>query len=303
VKVGSPFPEGAGLLVVGGDAMIGYAMIREADRRGVPCWWTTRRPPRDNRALPLDLVEPPVAFAPPRGARVVVLVAAQARLQACEDDPALAARINVDAVRVLAHRFAALGLRVLLLSTSQVHQASRIRRGETAPPSPVNEYGRQKVRAEGIVTALPGGAVLRLTKVLEPDNALLSSWLAEMGGGRPIHPFHDMMMAPVSLAAAVDVILALAAQASAQGIYQFSASHDISYADAARYLARRGGWDEQRVMPRSFRDAGLTPVLAPAVTAMDVCRLSDALGIGAPAPEAALDAFLVARRNAISFPS
>jgi dTDP-4-dehydrorhamnose reductase len=281
--------ENSGLLVIGGDGVIGSALVAA----GQPCHWTTRRDIPG--ALRLDLAGAVEDFVPPTGVTVAVLSAAQARLDRCEAEPDAAARINVAAPARLAAILAARGIRPLLLSTSLVHAPCPLA-AEDSAPAPITAYGAQKAAAERAVLACPGGMVLRLSKVLAPGNGVFTTWLDELAAGRPIQPFSDMVMAPVALPVAVAAILVLA-RGPAEGIYQLSAECDISYAEAAAYLARAIGADSDLVRPKSFRDVGLPEAFVPAHTSLSMRRLS-ALGVAQPEPWTALD-WLVARwRNA-----
>lgn len=269
------------LLVIGGDGVIGGALVA-ADPS---CHWTSRRAEARN-ALRLDLTGSVEDFVPPAGVTVAVLSAALARLDRCEAEPDSAARINVTAPARLAAILAARGIRPLLLSTSLVHAPCPLA-DEDASPAPITAYGRQKAEAERAVLACPGGMVLRLSKVLAPGSGVFTTWLDELAAGRPIQPFSDMVMAPVALPLAIRAILALA-RGPAAGVYQLSATTDISYADAALHLARTINADPALVQPKSFHAVGLPEAFVPAHTSLSMRRLS-AFGLTQPSAWTALD--------------
>ena len=69
-----------------------------------------------------------------------------------------------------------------------------------------------------------------------------------MRNGKEIHPFSDMIMAPVPVALAAEGLHRVA-QARSPGVFQMSADKDISYEQAARHLARGIGVSEDLVQP------------------------------------------------------
>ena len=79
---------------------------------------------------------------------VVLHAAALASHEACEADPALAERINVDATRVLARAAQEAGAQFIYISTDAVFDGSRGDYTETDEPSPFSVYGETKLRGE-----------------------------------------------------------------------------------------------------------------------------------------------------------
>ncbi|HYM32817.1 MAG TPA: sugar nucleotide-binding protein [Candidatus Cybelea sp.] len=245
-------PAKAPVLVVGGDGLIGRALVRDLRARGHEVIATSRRP--GSGALVLDLAEPaswPVLPA----VSAAVIVSAVARLNDCERDPQAAHRVNAAAPALLAERFAARGVQSLLLSTDKVFDGTRAMRGRDDAHCPLTEYGRQKAWAERAVLRA-GGGVLRLSKVLSPELDLLRVWRVQLLAGQPIAPFHDMWLAPVT----VEMVCGLAARLiarGARGIYHCTGAEDLSYVELARALARAIGADEALMQPKSA--AGVIP--------------------------------------------
>ncbi|MHB1446957.1 MAG: sugar nucleotide-binding protein, partial [Acidimicrobiales bacterium] len=193
------------LLVIGGDSLIGGAVTDRLRARGALVASTTRRPDLCGPNRPLvDLGHPPPRWQLPSEVDAACLCAAVARLSACADDPFGSARVNVAATTDVALRLVAKGAHVVFLSSNQVFDGSRpdVPAGES--PSPVSEYGRQKVRAERALTGLSGHgggvAILRLSKVVGPRWELLDEWARLLAGGQPVEAFTDMRLAPVPVA-------------------------------------------------------------------------------------------------------
>jgi dTDP-4-dehydrorhamnose reductase len=274
-------------LIVGVDSLIGQALVADLTGRGHLVRGTTRRP--GGQWLPLDLAALPVDWDVPENVGAAILCAAMTRQADCERDPDLAYRINVGAPLALARRLVAREIFVVFPSTSLVFDGTTACCPADALTAPATAYGRMKTEAESAILALGGGAAVgRMTKVLNRDASLLNTWLAALGRQEPVHPFDDMVLSPVS-APFVARALSLIAQSRQGGIWQISASADISYADMARHLARRIGAPMHLVQPVSRRSAAIPDAMAPAHTTLDGSRLKAQLGLASPDPYSVLD--------------
>ena len=92
---------------------------------------------------------------------VVVHGAAYREPDFCEDHPEENERLNVGAVRTLC-RSLPRETRLVFISTDYVFDGARPPYREDSPRSPVNEYGRSKVRAEDAVGSRARGLILRI---------------------------------------------------------------------------------------------------------------------------------------------
>lgn len=259
------------ILVVGADGVIGSSLYRSLRAHEVPVIGTSRRAGSRN-FLPLDLAAPPADLA---NYRAAVLCAGITSLAACRNDPDATRLINVENSLALAQRLASYGTFVVGLSTNLVFDGAVARRAPTDPPAPLCEYGRQKAQLEsGIIAA--GGAIVRLTKVLDQGTALLRNWVSDLKASTPIHAFIDMWMAPIRLGSVVAALFALLCSPR-RGFFQLSASNDVSYAEAALLLCKALGADERLV----FCEAAPSTIPAaerPRFTALDTARAEAELG-------------------------
>ncbi|MBA4356209.1 MAG: hypothetical protein C0405_00615 [Desulfovibrio sp.] len=269
------------LLVVGAGGGLGRAVM--AHLRAAPSAPTTLITSRTPGApLFVDLTAAPDTWRLPESpqaatpVRAALLLAALTGVAACESDPLLARRVNVDALLTLARRLAARGFFLVFPSTSQVfdgassHAAGLPRPND--PTSPQTAYGRHKAQAEAqLLAEFPDHvAVLRITKVLDADNWLIRRWVAAFLRGEEAGAFVDMCMAPVSETLAAAALLGLA-QARRPGVFQLSASRDMTYFEAARLGAETLGLDPSLARPEHYaeRCAG-REIFAPEHTALFV---------------------------------
>jgi dTDP-4-dehydrorhamnose reductase len=129
---------------------------------------------------------------------------------------------------------------------------------------------------------------------LTPDSPLLRDWATALDRGDSIDAFSDHHFAPIPLELAVQALAALADDREG-GIYQLSATRDISYLEAARVLARRLGRSTELVNARSARSFGIHPSEITNYSSLDSARLADLAGIVPPDPIDVIEQFVVLR--------
>lgn len=277
-------------LVVGADGMIGRALTQRLRGEGWPVVRTVRA--AEAGAVALDLSGDVAAWSPPCEVGAAYLCAAVTSLEDCRRDPARSRAVNVCAAAALARTLARRGAVVLFPSTNLVFDGSRPFERADAPVAPATEYGRQKAEAERLLLGMAGPiGIVRFTKVLGPRAPLLARWAGDLRQGRPVHPFADMVLAPVPLEFAVDVLVR-AARERMGGILQVSGPQDVSYEAVARHIARRVGASETLVQPVEAAASGFRPEHVPRHTTLDMTRLQRELGMTPPDVWATIDGAL-----------
>ncbi len=242
-------------LIVGADGTIGSALMARLQAVG-----TSRR--EGTPYLKLDLATNPKSWPALPPCDVAYLCAATTKLDACENDPAATARINVERTVELARRLHAQGSFVVFLSTNHVFDGSKPFRRFDEVPCPINRYGAQKAEAEKAILALGHSAVLRLTKIIPTPFPLFAQWREKLLAGEPVRAFTDMAIAPVPLALTVEALLAVG-EAKQSGIWQLSGPRDANYYELALGLARKLGFNEALVVASTAREAGIPASFVP----------------------------------------
>jgi dTDP-4-dehydrorhamnose reductase len=270
-------------LIIGVDGSFGAGLSASLLERGHAVIGTTRR--RENAAaqgsLFLDLAHPSPELP---AVDVAVICAAMARFEDCRRNPELAHRINVAAPLEIARRLTQAGARVILLSTAAVFDCRTPQLDEAAPASPQSVYGRLKSEAETALLALgPQVSVLRLTKVLKPNAGILSSWIQSLGQGGTVRAFDDHCFCPLRVGDVVGAIAGLTERGEG-GMYHVSGASDLSYADAAKFLAHRIGATNAKVDAVHGRDNGVNEGDLTPFTSLKTRRLSQLLGFEPPDP-------------------
>lgn len=244
------------VLIVGGDSLIGRNLVNPFKQQGFRVWQTTRRRERvADRAVYLDLAQDRCIWRPLEvKVDIALLCAAITSMQKCDDHPNATGRINVTNTVALARELAASGSFVMFLSTNAVFDGRKPFAAVDDPVNPQTEYGRQKAEAEKQLLGLGVGvAVIRLGKVLDPDMPLFQSWITDLKAGRIIRPFSDLVFAPISLSAAASFLIKIAREKTG-GIFHLSGPEDITYAEAACWIAGTMGANEALVQPTESGD-------------------------------------------------
>jgi dTDP-4-dehydrorhamnose reductase len=269
------------ILIVGADSVIGNALADWLGRGGWHVTETTRRSGMAADRLFLDLACNVESWECPRQIAAAVLCAAVTKGDAFARDPGGAARVNLVGIPQLISKLQFQGACVVFLSSSAVFDGSRRFVRADAPLTPLTEYGRHKAVVERQVLEFGGGgAVVRLSKVLEPGFPLFQQWIESLRMGDCIHPFSDHRFAPVPVRF-VAAVLERLLERCCTGVLQVSAREEITYAQAAHYIAARIGAPQELVQPISFREFRPDLVL-PKHTTLDIQRLTDELGLEPP---------------------
>ncbi len=272
-------------LVIGVDGGIGGALAAALETAGWHVSATSRR--GTPGSLPLDLSDLDGIAALP-AADVCYICAAATRQADCRADEAMSRTVNYEAPARIAEAVVQAGGQPVLLSTSAVFDGTVPRRSADAPTCPINTYGKHKAKAERAVLSLPGGTVLRMTKVMMPNLVLFADWIKALRGGRPVRAFNDLRLSPIAVD---DVVAALRAIAErrAEGVFQISGSTDITYLDACLHIADRLGASRTLVEAARGADAGMPAEDRPANTTMDSRRLEALIPWTPPTPFEVLD--------------
>jgi dTDP-4-dehydrorhamnose reductase len=269
-------------LIVGADGLLGRALADALPASGWNVITTTRRTGEmPDQNIFMDLSGDVAEWQPPSGVGAAFLCAAVTSLTACRENPGQSARVNVESTFLIAKKLAESGAFVIFPSTNLVFDGSAPRCHAEAPVQPQTEYGRQKSEAERRILGLERAAVVRFTKIVWPGMPLVCGWISDLKSGRVIRPFSDMVLSPIPLSLAVDVLVQVAEKKLA-GVMQASGGRDISYADLARRIAARFGAPPELVQPVRTKDSGIQIEAAPAYTTLDTARLESELGIRAP---------------------
>lgn len=214
--------------------------------------------------------------------RSVLNCAGNCALRACELDPALAWRINVEGVRNLIRAIGGANVRLVHLSIDLVFGGTRGgRHVEEDAVDPVTVYGKTMVAAENILrAALPGACLLRISLpmgVSSNGHAGAIDWIrSRFKKGRPATLYFDEIRTPTytdCLNLACEAVLA----SDLTGLYHAGAPRRLSLFQIAQVINRVGGYDPGHLMGCPRFEAGPIPPRAGDVS-MDSSKLARAMG-------------------------
>ena len=261
-------------LVIGADGCIGKALADHLVCAGEMVLQTTRRGNTlSEKRVFLDLGQDISDWSPPCSVSVAYLCAGVSSLDVCRKAPEQSAIVNVHNTLTLARTLVARGIFVIFPSTDLVFNGSGPFREADDPVYPLTEYGRQKAEAERQLLALGHLiSVVRFTKVLGPNMPLFKQWMQALRNHEVIHPFSDLILAPIPLSFAIQVLYRIG-EKRLPGICQVSGEQDITYEQAARYIAQRLGVSLDLVQPVKSEEMGLQLEAIRSYSALDMARL------------------------------
>ena len=276
-------------LIVGGEGKLGTHLSETLRMQGHEFAATTRhKQPSDQRHhIYCDLNDGDTWENLPE-ASVAYICAGITSVEHCEIEPEETYAINVGQTVRLVEFLAEKDCRSVLISTNRVFDGNSEMPKTSTATSPTTEYGRQKVDVENRVLALPGGSVIRLSKVLFSDDQLISGWLTALAAGHEIKAATDMYQSPVSADLAVSALLSIGSEKEG-GLFQLSATSDMSMLDIAGYVASSTDCKTSvinaisRIDLAGLERTGLHPDhLFPRHTTLDSSELSSEFGIMSP---------------------
>lgn len=267
------------VFIVGGDSMLGHSLGCLLVDRGHNVTVSSRRSEGANR---LDLAVDVNSWMVPGVFDICFIFAAACSIDKCDNDPVGTRLINVDNTLRIAKKFIDAGCRVVFPSTSLVFDGGKKLPTIDEPCVPITEYGRQKADAEARLLRLGEMVqVIRYTKVVQSPMPLLAEWRKSLEAGISVSPFSDMSFSPVPLDFAVKVTLDIALTGGS-GVWHVSGSEDVSYAEAARMIAKDLNVDASLVRPVSARLCRKDTEGIPANTALDISRIRAELNVIPP---------------------
>lgn len=193
------------LLVIGASGFIGRYILSLAKERGYLVLGTQFSAGRAD-LIKFNLLTDRIADIIPKSFFETneqicgVICSAISKIDQCWINREQSYKINVINTIRLLNDFKRLGIRAVFLSSEQVYDGKRGYYDESIPPSPVNEYGRQKAEIESYINSnLPRDIVLRLSMIIGDDPAekhLLAQWYSWVLDNKPITCIEGQVFSP-----------------------------------------------------------------------------------------------------------
>lgn len=216
---------------------------------------------------------------------VFVNPASATSLEACEDDPAMAMRVNAEAPGEITAWAASRGVPIFHFSTDYVFRGeTEGLRHETETTDPVNVYGRSKLAGEHEILARPENCVVRISWVYGPEKPSFIDHIFDAAlAGRPLATVTDKFSLPVYTADLADWMDRLIAVKTTGIVQACNSGEPVSwYGMATAVIEEMVANDTLASLP-TIRKQTLDEIPAfravrPRYTAMDTSRLTSILG-------------------------
>ena len=213
------------VLVTGAAGLIGQYVVATASR------WAPQWNVRGLTRFELDLTDHPRVAAVWHSIRpdAVIHCAAMSRTGDCEEDPAHARRVNVEATAHLAHL--SRDIPFLFLSSGEVFDGRKGWYVETDAATPLNVYGRTKLEAERILLRNSGHTVLRIVltagRSLGGNRSFVEDMCRVAKAGKTVRLYTDEFRCPLPAGAIARVIWALLERQQG-GLYHLGGTERLS---------------------------------------------------------------------------
>jgi dTDP-4-dehydrorhamnose reductase len=223
----------------------------------------------------------------------VINCAALALVDACEADPQLANRLNVELSQELALHVARGGARLVHLSTDAVFDGQRGNYTEEDTPNPLSVYARTKLAGEqAVAQANPQAIIARVNLFgwsLSGKRSLAEWFFYNLQAGQALKGFTDVNFCPLLVNDLAHILLKML-EAGLKGLYHVVSSNCLSKYDFGLSLARCFSFDENLIAPASVFEGNLIAARSPNLT-LSSARLAHDLGTSLPTVSTGLDRF------------
>ena len=215
----------------------------------------------------------------------IVNCAAYTAVDKAEEDKALSAAINIDAVRNLANAADAVGAKVLHVSTDYVFDGTgHSPYKESDAVHPVSHYGVTKRQGEATLLALlPESVIVRTAWLYSPYGNNFVKTMRRLGRERAeLGVVADQVGTPTAARDLAEAIYAiLTAPQWMPGIYHFTDEGAASWYDFTKAIHRISGITGCNVKPITTADYP-TPATRPAYSILDKSKIKKTFGITIP---------------------
>lgn len=246
-------------LVTGATGLLGSELVRQAaGRRPIAAAWHRRplspQPWPGVEPVPMDVRDAAAVFDVLARLRPAVVI----HTAFCKDGPDLFP-VTAAGAGIVAQAAASVGARLLHLSSDVIFDGDHARYDESAAPAPITPYAEAKAKAERLVRAAAGEAVIVRTSLIcrrDPLDAI-SGWIAHsLRAGEPITLFTDEIRSPVWVGDLAAALLELA-ELPYTGVLHLAGPQAFSRYQMGCLLATRLRLDPRGITAGSSLASGL----------------------------------------------
>ena len=274
------------ILITGANGQLGHEMrnVLAADNRFSAIYTDVA----GDGVEPLDITDEAAVdkIVADHAINIIVNCAAYTAVDAAEDNEPLAARLNADAVGLLARVAKIHGARMVHISTDYVFDGNTcIPYTEDMPTNPQSAYGRTKFDGERqLMDALGNDAIiLRTAWLYSPYGKNFVKTMLALGQTKPaLKVVFDQVGSPTCARdLAVAIVTVITADEWKGGIYHYSNEGVISWYDFALAIHRLSGITSCNVQP-CHSDEFPAKAHRPAYSVLDKTKFKTTFGVTVP---------------------
>ncbi|HUS09775.1 MAG TPA: family 1 glycosylhydrolase [Pyrinomonadaceae bacterium] len=238
------------VVITGATGTLGQAFARVCEKRGLAYQLLSRKQldiaDHTSVAAAMDQYEP----------WAIINAAGYVGVDDAEDDVEKCLRENATGPECLAKECAERKVPLVTFSSDLVFDGLKTSHYiESDQPAPLNIYGRSKAEAEArVLDRFPEALVIRTSAFFGPWDSFnfVHSVLDSLARGRPFVAADDLTISPTYVPDLVDATLDLLVDGE-HGIWHLANSGSVTWADFARIVAEKAGYDPKRVHSRPSR--------------------------------------------------
>ena len=276
------------ILVTGASGLLGLNLALEACKQHAVFGTVNNHPIKTQafEVLRANLLDPDALDRVLEEAKPdwVIHCAALANLEACEKDPALARKLNIELPKKLATIVARGGARLLHVSTDAVFDGQRGNYTEDDLPNPLSVYANTKFDSELAIAAVNPEAIIARVNLfgwsLSGKRSLSEFFFYNLFAGKSVMGFTDVYFCPLLANDLAKIFLEML-EIGLNGLYHVVSSECISKFDFGVKLSRQFGLDSKLILPTSVTEGGLKAARSPNLT-LRSDKLANAINIPLP---------------------
>lgn len=272
------------VLVTGASGLLGLnlalRLMRSHTVIGLSYQQEVKQPPFE--IITCDLAQPGTAERVLKEIRpdTVIHCAALTIIDACENQPQIARRMNAGVPEDFARACARENIQLLHISTDAVFDGERGNYSEDDLPNPLNIYAQTKLEGEqNVLRANPKALVARVNFFgwsLNGKRSLSEWFFNHLSAGNTINGFNDIFFCSMQVNDLVDTLVEMLSR-QLSGLYHTLSGQSMSKYEFGVRLAQRFGLDANLIRPISWKDGGLKAARSPHLT-LRTDKLATALG-------------------------
>ena len=200
---------------------------------------------------------------------VILHCAALANVDACENDPVLAHRVNAELPGTIAEASRKHCVRMIHISTDAVFDGSRGGYTEEDETNPLSVYAKTKLEGERAVLAANADALIARVNFYgwsaAGNRSLAENFVSKLTAGAEVNGFTDILFCPMNILDLSSLLVEVSAL-DLRGIYHMVGAEAMSKYEFGRRVAEKFGFDADLIKPVSVNASGLTAARSPNLT-------------------------------------